>query len=58
MTEPSDALRKQLASDAGPHATPDQERAAEKRRAAAGTGAARTDKSAPVGRRSRSKQDG
>lgn len=32
--EPSEALRKQLESDAGPHATPDQERAAEKRRAA------------------------
>jgi hypothetical protein len=28
------ALHKQLDSDAGPHATPDQKRAAEKRRAA------------------------
>lgn len=39
-SEPSEALRKQLGTDAGPHPTPDQERAAEKRRAAM----------APVGR--------
>lgn len=30
--EPSDALQKQLETDAGPHATPDQVRAAKKRR--------------------------
>lgn len=35
--EPSDALLEQLKTDAGPHATPDQLRAAEKRRAALGT---------------------
>ena len=34
--EPSEALRKQLGSDAGPVPSPDQERAAQKRRAAAG----------------------
>jgi hypothetical protein len=36
---PSDALRKQLESDAGPHPTPDAQRAADKRRAAARTAA-------------------
>lgn len=35
-SEPSEALRQQLETDAGPHPTPDQQRAAEKRRAAAG----------------------
>lgn len=34
--EPSEALREQVKTDAGPHATPDQLRAAEKRRAAMG----------------------
>jgi hypothetical protein len=50
MPKPSDALRKQLESDAGPHATPDQQRAAEKRRAAV----ERAD--APSGRASRKPQ--
>jgi len=57
MTEPSDALRKQLKSDAGPHATPDQERAAQKRREAAGADEV-DDRKAPSGRHSRRKQDG
>jgi hypothetical protein len=55
MTEPSDALRKQLGTDAGPHPTPDQERAAAKRRTAAGV-ESRTQ--APAQRRAPTKSTG
>ena len=62
MPDPSDALVKQLESDAGPHASPDQVRAAEKRRAAAGVAVDETPEVearsvAPRGRRAKSQDE-
>jgi hypothetical protein len=55
---PTDALRQQIEADPGLHPTPDQERAAEKRRAAAGLGedVKSSRAKAPVGRTSAAKQ--